>query len=130
MAKKKEVELNEIETRLENIDIIEEEAAENEGKTWQEEVEVAGKDLADFVKKMYHEVTVRRIIVKNKDGRVLLDIPAAVGALGFLPPLFVWSAIAVGAAVLTNCSVTLERVEPKPATKEEAADAEEKVVIA
>lgn len=114
----------EYETKMENVDIVQDEGMDD-GKTWQEEFEVAGGELAGFVKKMYHEVTVRRIIVKNKDGRVLLDIPAAVGALGFLPPLFVWSAVAVGAAVLTNCSVTLERVEPKPATKEEAADVED-----
>ena len=114
----------EYETKMENVDIVQDEGID-EGKSWQEEFEVAGSELAGFLKKMVHEVTVRRIIVKNKDGRVLLDIPAAVGALGFLPPLFVWSAVAVGAAVLTNCSVTLERVEPKPDTKEETADAED-----
>ena len=101
------------ETDVEKVDIVQDEetgSAKN-GKSWREEFEVAGGELAGFLSKVMREVNVRRIIVRNSSGRKLLDIPVAVGAIGLLPPLIMWSAIAVGAAVLTNCSVTIVRVE-------------------
>lgn len=117
-----------IEVKIEKVDIIEDEAphkAEN-GRTWKEEFEMAGSELGDFLKKAFHEVTVRRVIVKNKNGRVLLDIPAAVGAIGLIPPLLLWTAGITAVAVLTNCSVTVVRdakEEVETETEERAEEA-------
>ena len=107
------MEEKDLEMNIEKVEVIEDEkeATADEETSWREEFEVAGGELADFLGRILREVNVRRIIVKNKHGRTLLDIPVAVGAIGLLPPLLMWSAIAVGAAVLTNCSVTIERVD-------------------
>ncbi len=106
-----------LEMKIEKVDIVEDEKAggDESTRTWQEEFQVAGGELVDFLKKVMHEVNVRRITVKNRHGRVILDIPAAVGAFGLLPPLFMWTVVAFGVAVVTNCSVTIERVEKVPA---------------
>lgn len=124
----------EYETKIEKVDIVEDEkpgegGEEKESRAWREEFQVAGGELVDFLKKMTREATVRRIIVRNKHGRTLLDIPVAVGAVGLLPPLLMWSALAFGAAVLTSCSVTIERVDHVPAEKESEAEAPPEDVV-
>ncbi len=119
MAKKKEKKVEEIEEVVRVV--IEEEtentaATEEEGRSWTEEFEVAGGELISFLQTLYTEVNVRRIMVKSSSGRTLLDIPVAVGLVGFFPPLLLYTAVALGAAVLTNCTITVERVETKEET--------------
>jgi hypothetical protein len=98
------------------------EATEDGGeRSWTEEFEVAGEELISFLQNLYNEVNVRRIMVKNADDRVLLDIPVAVGLVGFFPPLLMYTAVALGAAVLTNCTITVERVETDDAPAEKEA---------
>lgn len=88
-----------------------EEGEKKEGRTWTEDVQVAGENVIEFIQSLFHEANVRRITVKSKNGRVLLDIPVVLGAVAFFPPLLMYSAIAVGAAVLSNCTITIERAE-------------------
>ena len=95
--------------------------AEEEGRTWTEEFEVAGEELISFLQMLYKEVNVRRIMVHNREGRVLLDIPVAVGLVGFFPPLLMYTAVALGAAVLTSCTITVERVAEADAPAEKEA---------
>jgi len=49
-------------------------------KTVSEELEVAGSQLVGKVKEIVKQGNVRRLIIKNTQGRVLLDIPLTVGA--------------------------------------------------
>ena len=107
------------EAASESIHIDEEEVAE--GKSWTEDVQMAGSDVLDFVKKVYQESTARRIMVKNKDGRVLVDIPVVVGALGLLPGIFVYTIVALGVALLSQCTITVERVGSEEEAEEAAA---------
>ncbi len=88
-----------------------EDSAETSENSWTEEFEVAGEELLSFLQMLYKEVNVRRIMVHSRDGRTLLDIPVAVGLVGFFPPLLMYTAVALGAAVLTNCTITVERAE-------------------
>jgi hypothetical protein len=58
-------------------------------KIIQQELKVAAGDLVDTVKKVVHEGNVRRIIVRNGEGRTLIDMPLTAGVAGvLLLPLF------------------------------------------
>ena len=72
--------------------------------------EVEGDDLLSKVKEIIHEGNVRRIIIKNEEGKQLIEVPLTVGVVGavLLP---VWAAIGVIAAIVTSASIEVERVE-------------------
>ena len=53
-------------------------------KAIEHEIQVAAGDLVDTVKKLVHEGNVRRIIVKNAEGRTLVDMPLTAGVAGAL----------------------------------------------
>jgi hypothetical protein len=92
------------------IPVHEEHEAEAEGKNWTEEFTVASEELFGTVKKLLREVTVRRLVVKNEKMRIHLEIPLAIGVVGiaWLP---VYSAIALIAALVTDCTILVERRE-------------------
>jgi hypothetical protein len=78
-----------------------------------EELKVAGEKLKDTVKAIVQEGNVRRIIVKNGEGRVLLDMPLNAGIAGaVLLPLL--AAIAGIVALAKEFTVVIER---EPETK-------------
>ena len=113
MAKKKEAK-NEEEKAPEVIEITEEELAPEEtGRNWSEEFEMAGNEVKGFVKNLWREGNIRRVVVRNEAGETVLNIPVAVGALGLFPPLFgpVVGVAAVGTAValFTKCKISIER---------------------
>ena len=76
--------------------------------TRKEEFQVKGEDLVRKVKEVVAEGNVRRIIIKNKDGKTLVEIPLTVGVIGavFAPVLAGVGAIA---ALVTECTITVER---------------------
>ncbi|MCK5625388.1 DUF4342 domain-containing protein, partial [Candidatus Bathyarchaeota archaeon] len=45
-------------------------------KTVEEEISVSSDNLVEKVKELLHEANVTRIIVKNEEGKTLLEIPA------------------------------------------------------
>jgi hypothetical protein len=62
------------------------------------------------VKELLHEGNVTKIIVKDEQGKLLLEIPATVGVIGTL--LAPWlAALGAIAAIATNCTVTVVRKE-------------------
>lgn len=74
-----------------------------------EEYRVEGHDLLGRVKQLVHEGNVRRVIIKNEEGRTLIEIPLTIGVVGtVLAP--VWAAVGALAALLANCSIVVERV--------------------
>jgi hypothetical protein len=89
-----------------------------------EELVVKGEELLESVKKIVKEAGVRRIVIQYKDGRKLIEIPLVVGVLG-IAVLPAWSAIALIAALVTECSILVERVAKEPEVEEEAPVAEE-----
>jgi hypothetical protein len=50
-------------------------------KTWTEEIEVAGGQLVERVKRLVAEGNVRRLRVRGADGSLIIEIPLTVGAL-------------------------------------------------
>jgi len=73
-----------------------------------ETFEIKGEDLVKKVKELIHEGNVRRIIVKNKEGKTLIEFPLTVGVVGalLLPAL---AAVGAVAALVTECSIVVER---------------------
>lgn len=64
-------------------------------KVRKEEFKVIGDDLLGFIKKLIGDGNVRRIIIKDKDGNTLLEIPLTVGlAVSIL--ILVW--VTIGAS--------------------------------
>lgn len=80
------------------------------GGTRREEHRVKGERLVETVKKLIHEGNVRRIIIKNEEGRTLIEVPLSLGVVGtLLAP--VWAAIGAVAALVANCSIVVVREE-------------------
>lgn len=75
-----------------------------------EDFRVKGDELLTRLKELIREGNVRRVIVKNEDGDTLVEIPLTVGVVGaVLIP--VWAAVGAIAALVTDCTVTIERRE-------------------
>jgi uncharacterized protein DUF4342 len=77
-------------------------------RTYTESFKVAADQLLDAVRKLIHEGNVRRIVIKQ-DGRSVAEFPLTVGVVGvvFAPVL---AAVGALAAVLTECTIEVERV--------------------
>ncbi|MGQ9469658.1 MAG: DUF4342 domain-containing protein, partial [Nitrososphaerales archaeon] len=54
------------------------------GKAVKEEFKVSSEDLVKKVKDLIREGNVTKIIVKNEEGRTLLEMPVAAGAIGVI----------------------------------------------
>jgi uncharacterized membrane protein YvbJ len=79
-------------------------------KVTREEYTISSSNLVDRVKGLLHEGNVTRIIVKDEKGKTLLEIPATVGVIGAV--LVPWlAALGVIAALVTNCTIVVERRE-------------------
>jgi hypothetical protein len=81
-----------------------------EKKSWTEEYEVRGDDLLGTVKEIVHEGNIRRIIIKNEEGKTLIEIPLTLGVIGaVLMP--VWAAIGAIAALAARFTLVVEKAE-------------------
>ncbi len=77
-------------------------------RTFKESFKIAGSELVDAVKKLVHEGNVRRVIIRQ-DTRTVAEFPLTVGVIGtVLAPML--AAIGALAAVLTECTIEVERV--------------------
>jgi hypothetical protein len=76
-----------------------------------QEFTVTGDEVVAKVKELVHEGNVRRLIIKNEEGRTLIEVPLTVGVIGAaLLPVF--AAIGAMAALATRCTIVVEREEP------------------
>jgi hypothetical protein len=77
-----------------------------------EEFRVNGEDLIARVKNLINEGNIRRVIIKDKEGKVVFEIPLTFGVVGALiaPQL---AAIGAIAALLTEATVVVEKAESK-----------------
>ena len=90
---------------------------ETDGK-WTEEFSVRSTEVIDKVKELIREGNVNKIRVKH-EGRVLAEIPVALGAIGavVLPQL---AALGVLVAVFKRCTIEVVRQEPDADDTDEA----------
>jgi len=77
-----------------------------------EQFKVRGEKLSERVQEVIHEGNVSRIIVKQSDGHIIIEIPVTVGVIGALLAPAVAAVGAIGALV-AHC--TIEVVRPIPA---------------
>lgn len=84
-----------------------------------QEFTLSGDEVVAKVKQLVNEGNIRRLIIKNEEGRTMLEVPLTIGVIGAaLLPVF--AAIGAAAAIATRCTIVVERAAPS----EGAADAD------
>jgi hypothetical protein len=75
-----------------------------------EEFRVEGEKLIAKIKELFHEGNIHRIIIKDKEGKTIMEIPMTLGVVGVLlaPQL---AAIGAIAALLTEATIVVEKSE-------------------
>jgi len=95
------------------VNIVPTEAeVKTEEKVSVEEFTINGNDLVAKVKELVHEGNIRRIIIKNEEGRILIEIPLTVGVVGGVlsAALFpVIAAVGVIGAMVAHLTVVIEK---------------------
>jgi len=78
--------------------------------TRHEEFKVNGEDLLKKCKELINEGNIRRITIKSKEGKTIMELPLTIGVVGavLVPPL---AAIGALAALITECTIAVEREE-------------------
>ena len=79
-------------------------------RTRTEEFKIEGGKVLDKIKELIHQGNIRRIILKNEEGKTLIEIPLTLGLVGAaLLPVF--AAVGALAAVATRMVIAVEKVE-------------------
>lgn len=81
-------------------------------QTHTEEFRVDGEKIVSKIKELLHEGNIRRVIIKDKDGKSLMEIPVTFGVVGVLiaPQLAALGAIA---ALLSEANIVVEKMDSK-----------------
>jgi hypothetical protein len=75
-----------------------------------EEFKVEGEKVVAKIKELIHEGNIRKVLIKDKEGKTLIEIPMTFGVVGVLiaPQL---AAIGAIAALLTEATIVVEKSE-------------------
>jgi Flp pilus assembly pilin Flp len=78
-----------------------------------EEFRVNGEELLSKIKQLIHEGNIRRIIIKDKDGKTLIEFPLTFGVVGLVlvPTL---AAVGAVAALVTEATIVVEKESIPP----------------
>jgi len=79
-------------------------------KTWTEEFKVSGGEILNKIKELLHEGNIRRIILKDEQGKTFIEFPLTMGIVGaaLLPVL---AAIGAIAALVSKLTIVVEKVK-------------------
>jgi hypothetical protein len=79
--------------------------------TTKESFKLHGENLLNKVKELVNEGNIRKIIIHDQSGKELMSFPLTVGVVGtlFAPVL---AALGAAAALIGECTITVERDEP------------------
>ncbi len=83
---------------------------EKKGKTRTEEFKLSGSDIINKIRELIHEGNIRKIILKDEEGKTFLEIPLTIGLVGALVAP-VWAAIGAIAALVSKLTIVVERVD-------------------
>jgi Domain of unknown function (DUF4342) len=89
-------------------------ATQTEEKIGVEEFTITGDALVSKIKELIHQGNIRRIILKNEEGRTLIEIPLTVGVVGGVlsAALFpVMAAVGAIGAMVAHLTIVLEKRE-------------------
>lgn len=83
---------------------------QKDSKTTREEFKVNGEQLIAKVKELFREGNVRRVIIKEKSGKTLIELPVTATVIGVViaPTL---AAVGAIAALVTECTIVVERLD-------------------
>ncbi len=91
-------------------------------RTWMEEFEIASNQLVDNIKNLVQEGNVRRIIIRDPNDRILMEIPLTTGvAVGSVMTVFAPIFVAVGAMAALVSLVKIEVVRVESTNEEPSA---------
>ena len=80
------------------------------GATHTEEFRVNGEELLGKIKQLIHAGNVRRIMIKDKEGKTLIEFPLTLGVVGLvLAPTL--AAVGAIAALVTEATIVVEKEE-------------------
>jgi hypothetical protein len=75
-----------------------------------EEFQVNGEELLAKIKELVRQGNVRRVTIKDKEGKTLIEFPLTIGVVGLvLAPTL--AAVGAIAALITEATVVVEKVE-------------------
>ena len=75
-----------------------------------EEFRVTGDELISKIKELIHAGNIRRIIIKDRDGKTLIEFPLTFGVVGaVLAPTL--AAVGAVAALLSEATVVVEKMD-------------------
>jgi hypothetical protein len=81
-----------------------------------EKIELQGENLVKKIKELIEEGNVRKITIHDKSGKELMSFPLAFGVVGVvLAPVL--AAVGALAALIGDCTITVERETEAPADK-------------
>ena len=73
-----------------------------------EEFKIKGEDLIAKVKQLIADGNVRRIVIKDKEDKIIIEIPLTIGVIGIvIAPVL--AAVGAIAALVTECTIIVER---------------------
>jgi hypothetical protein len=80
------------------------------GERRTEEFRVNGSEVIEKINELIHEGNIRRIILKNEEGKTLIEIPLTLGLVGaaFMPVL---AAVGALAALVVRMTIVIEKVD-------------------
>jgi hypothetical protein len=89
-------------------------ATEQGEHTFTEQIEIAAGDLVDRAKELIEEGKVRRLIIRNEEGEVLMEVPLTAGvvvggAVTIVAPVL--AALGALAALLTRVKIEVVRTK-------------------
>ena len=87
-------------------------ATEEDERTFTEQIEIAASDLVDRTKEFIEEGNVRRLIIRNEEDEVLMEVPLTAGvvvggAVTIVAPVL--AALGALAALLTHVKMEVVR---------------------
>ena len=98
--------------RMKNEPMKTNEESPREEHTWTEQIEITGSELVERTKELIDEGNVRRLIIRNHDDEILLEVPltagvAVGGVLTVVAPVL--AALGAMAALLAQVKVEIVR---------------------
>lgn len=79
-----------------------------DAKNKEESFRVKGEELLTKVKQLIKEGNIRKITIKDKNGKTLIVLPLTIGVVGaVLAPVL--AAVGAIAALVTECTISVER---------------------
>jgi hypothetical protein len=80
------------------------------GKTRTEEFKLSGGEILNKIKELIHAGNIRRIILKDENGKTFLEIPLTVGLIGAaLAPVL--AAVGAIAALVSKLTIVVEKID-------------------